>query len=508
MVSGFEPGAVALSSESVSQFGKSGLTRNQESGKQDEVVAATSVLVEAGIISGTNDVQVGAVSASAGEDRLVSEKVSAARKGLSDSLIYQENEEEFKAKIRSGGAATTPGIHSVDEVDEALSRKDPRSRIAIENSASTVRANEGNPVLGTAPLEADESKVLKTQSKMAMVDAKGDKSWDPAHGKDEMLKSKDFNQEEIKSKEFSKEGGKTIVNPGIATAPDVEFGLEKADRLGMVGVDDLAVAKAVEDNDDGLIMSAVEFDPKAKPPLIKNRRFRLYAILGIVVAIGAIAAGVVIATSGNSDTVLLTSAPTFSPTVAPTASFVLDLRERLSNIVGDSSLAPQNVYEAATRWIYEVDPQNLNEESPTFLQRYVLALFYYATSNVGMEPWRSCNPPAPGESEDCVFSNFTGVSAVNQEFQIFYNDEPAKRWLSGVDECDWPGVFCFENQVVGLRLRGLGLSGPLPIELQLIDLLSYLGLHYNELSGTIPKQIAALKNLYALELHGKSFEAN
>ena len=50
---------------------------------------------------------------------------------------------------------------------------------------------------------------------------------------------------------------------------------------------ELAVAIAVEEDEGvGYIASAVEYDPNSKPPLFKNRRFRLYGCFGFLILLG------------------------------------------------------------------------------------------------------------------------------------------------------------------------------------------------------------------------------
>ena len=71
-------------------------------------------------------------------------------------------------------------------------------------------------------------------------------------------------------------------------------------------------------------------------------------------------------------------------------------------------------------------------------------------------------------------------------------------WLSGASLDQWHGVTTnAQGRVIGLRLSGNGLSGPIPAALGNLSALAVLDLGDNELSGTIP---VALGNLTALEL--------
>ena len=72
---------------------------------------------------------------------------------------------------------------------------------------------------------------------------------------------------------------------------------------------------------------------------------------------------------------------------------------------------------------------------------------------MGQSPWRSCNPPGPGESDTCTFTEFG--RAENNE--VIYIDRPDRiRWMSSQNECDWQGVICGSSTVVvGLRMGEL-----------------------------------------------------
>jgi hypothetical protein len=74
-----------------------------------------------------------------------------------------------------------------------------------------------------------------------------------------------------------------------------------------------------------------------------------------------------------------------------------------------------------------------------FVQRYIMAYFYYATTANG--PWLTCNPVVGNESEFC-YLKLSGE-----------NEIAATRWLSPVHECQFAGVICNDkNHIVGLKL--------------------------------------------------------
>jgi Leucine rich repeat len=79
------------------------------------------------------------------------------------------------------------------------------------------------------------------------------------------------------------------------------------------------------------------------------------------------------------------------------------------------------------------------------VQRYVLAVLYYSTYNVENPYWNE----AKGHTR-------TGwTSSLN--------------WMSSENECDWEGVTCEGEAVVGILLREHKMSGTLPLELAFVS---------------------------------------
>jgi hypothetical protein len=215
----------------------------------------------------------------------------------------------------------------------------------------------------------------------------------------------------------------TSANQGITTVLGTEY--------GMIGPTGLAVAVAVEEEDDMFIPSAIEYDPDAKPPIYKNRRFRLYAFLALFIIVVVAAGASIAATLGNKP-----SEP--SPTPAPTTiRESLGIEPTIELIVGSELLDdPESPYSKALHWITFDDPQELSPADPNLIQRYTAAYLYFATTVDG--PWRTCNPPKnpDTDSPDCVYKKLVNL------FPESFEDKPSKAWLSSADECDWAGISC------------------------------------------------------------------
>lgn len=218
---------------------------------------------------------------------------------------------------------------------------------------------------------------------------------------------------------------------------DLEYGVCDDDDYGLNGSSNnkykgLAVAFAVQDEDEDMyIPSAVEFDPDAKPPTYKNRRFRLYACLAIIVVIvGTITASVGITLTPQTD------AGSVIPDEVLPYRATLGIRESIERIVGSEKLDDLNSpYRKALDWIQDVDPLTLTPNDDNFLQRYLAVYFFYATSV--KHPWSGgCNPPVNDEDESCFYQRLSSLDPVT------YTDIPWKRWLTKQFECTWAGIYC------------------------------------------------------------------
>jgi hypothetical protein len=214
--------------------------------------------------------------------------------------------------------------------------------------------------------------------------------------------------------------------PSDRNSSDLEYGAYDGKTTNESG---LAVAMAVhEDEEDAYLPSAIEFDPDAKPPAYKNRRFRLYACLAIIVVI----VGTVTASVG----ITLTQDVYVEPIVELPYRATLGIRENIERIVGGEKLADLNSpYRKALDWIQDVDPLTLTPNDSNFLQRYLAVYFFYATTT--KNPWTGgCNPPIAGEDESCVYKRLSSLDPVT------YTDIPWKRWLTKQFECNWAGIYC------------------------------------------------------------------
>jgi len=217
--------------------------------------------------------------------------------------------------------------------------------------------------------------------------------------------------------------------------------------------DSLAVAMPVEEDDeDAFLPSAVEYDPDAKP-MIKDdgrrRRFWLYGSLAIFIVIAAIIGGSVggsLAKKNDHSNLPVQTLPPSSPREG------LGIQSLVSDVVGGQMLIdPSSPYSKALNWITFDDPQQLTPDAPNFVQRYLAAYLYFATTTDG--PWTSCGPPTNASdmspnNEHCTWQYLAQFNPPA------YNTPTAIRWLTNYSECDWAGLDCDSHgQVIQIDLR-------------------------------------------------------
>jgi len=283
----------------------------------------------------------------------------------------------------------------------------------------------------------------------------------------------------------------TTADRGVVQEPDVEYGVYEPNEDG------LAVAVAVtEEDDDVFIPSAVEYDPDAKPPLHRNRRFRLYGFLAffalMACAVGA-TIGIVLGGKGDSASEI---------ELHPREQ--LGIRDLVTRLVGEEQVNRYNSpYKKAIDWIIYEDPHQLTPDDDRFVQRLIMAYFFYATS-VDM-PWKSCNPPNTTleESSSCFFEKLFSLRPPR------YSPEQAVRWLSGTHECEWVGVQCDRAmQVRSINLAGQEMTGPFPDGIVHLPLLQSITVPLNKWRGSIPSEMATMKHLVNFEVHFNELSGN
>lgn len=354
-----------------------------------------------------------------------------------------ELEDAAVAKTRADAGAVKHGAHaqlqnmqdatSAKARDEALRQKQgtvgaTAQLEVLQDAMLTKNANEAGAQSRLFSLE-DEVTTKNRNGALAQIDLLEDAAISKA-GIDPLDPTSKFDAD---AKGMGMIGGKK----DDLRPEQPEGGLE----FGAVS-DGLAVAIEVNDEDsvDEYIPSAVEYDPDAKPPIYKNRRFRLYAVLVsiVLIAIGA----------GTGVGVVMTKDDYNGPTMAPTSIREgLGIRQEVERAVGKEVLEnPASPYSKALEWMTFDDPNELEPEAPNFIQRYLLVYLYFATTTDRL--WETCNPPKEDEGVLCKFKKLVNIFPE----ELLFVD--SARWLSSAHECNWAGLFCDEEDV----LRAMDLS--------------------------------------------------
>ncbi|CAB9502048.1 receptor-like protein kinase [Seminavis robusta] len=139
----------------------------------------------------------------------------------------------------------------------------------------------------------------------------------------------------------------------------------------------------------------------------------------------------------------------------------------------------------ALDWIVFEDPLQLDPDANNLLQRFIVALTYFQTSQES--DWLYCGPST---TEETCWIHVHSLESLES------------RWLEGVHECQWAGIMCDrEKNMTQLHLRDNGLNGPLPTELASLPALEELDFMRNQLTGTVPSIYGSFCSLSVLRLH-------
>ena len=177
---------------------------------------------------------------------------------------------------------------------------------------------------------------------------------------------------------------------------------------------------------------------------------------------------------GERDTLPPTEEPTTEPATAPTATpgdRPGQILEALSAVSRPRDLNDVTTSQGrAAAWLIETDPRVLSASDPSLIQRYVLALLYYATGGGG---WTECFDGA--SNEDCGQGLFPDATS----------------FLSGSSECTWGywsgGEACNgSGELRAIQIPNNNLAGTMPSEIGSLERLETLELEQNALTGGLP----------------------
>lgn len=228
----------------------------------------------------------------------------------------------------------------------------------------------------------------------------------------------------------TKSGDVLIVNSGYQVNSRMNDDLEFGEFHMNVSENDVAVALPVHD-EDVFTPKAVEYDSDAKPSTNRRRRNGLYIFLTLSTAV----IGILGLTIGMAMTKTARKSDDSFIIQSPNRTSNMIYRAHITHFVSNEELDDiTNPYRKALDWITNTDPMLTKPDHPRFIQRYMLAYLYYATSV--KQPWVSdCAPSDGNNKNNCIhqmkLDKDRGVA-----------EKSAFRWLSAEDECEWAGLHC------------------------------------------------------------------
>jgi hypothetical protein len=156
---------------------------------------------------------------------------------------------------------------------------------------------------------------------------------------------------------------------------------------------------------------------------------------------------------------------------------------------------PTSPQARSLHWIMNDDGMALDIGSQEWIQRYIMASFYFAT---GGGNWDECNAPKDNSqaaiddaNEKC---NLSATQYSNGKNRVY----GTKAWLSPVSVCEWASTACHDadnskkGTISQIEFESNGLEGTLIDELVHLSNLQFLLLEKGKLTGNIPPKLGQL----------------
>ena len=157
---------------------------------------------------------------------------------------------------------------------------------------------------------------------------------------------------------------------------------------------------------------------------------------------------------------------------------------------------PTSPQAQALHWIMNDDGMALDIDSPEWVQRYIMASFYFAT---GGGDWDQCNAPKDNSQAAIDEANDKCTLSATQYNSGKKHVYGTKAWLSPVSVCEWASTACHDDTdnskkdtISQIEFESNGLEGTLIDELAHLYNLQFLLLEKGKLTGTIPPKLGQL----------------
>ncbi|KAL7451305.1 hypothetical protein ACHAWC_003131 [Mediolabrus comicus] len=173
---------------------------------------------------------------------------------------------------------------------------------------------------------------------------------------------------------------------------------------------------------------------------------------------------------------------------------------------------PNSPQARALKWIMDEDAMGLDVKDEGWLQRYIMAAFYFATG--GGDNWKECNAPKDNSQAAIDAANEKcSLEATQYKIGKLERVYGTKAWLSPVPVCEWASLACHDTDdsrkgtISQIEFESNGLVGKLIPELAYLSNLQFLILEKGKLSGSIPPGLGELP-LIMLDLDYNELSGN
>jgi len=318
------------------------------------------------------------------------------------------------------------------------------------------------------------------------------------------------------------------VNPSNAYQEDIEMPIyPDLSGLDIAGAEQGGIQAFVADNVVDATGVAVLKSDEEEEKEVKRRQMKILICLGIVVSIILIA--VIVPTAllaGPEDVpVVITEAPSMAPSMmpssAPTSIEIPRTVEALTQYSTEESLRNANSPQGkAIAWLVNEDPYVIQEgltfRNPKYIQRYVLAVFYFS---LGGDDWEICNRA----DTDCSDDKKSWLSAYD-ECSWYLLDCNQEYYINTVDFCKLFRVvldscvsfnYCFlplpmfpitVNDVISIHTyKNIRLTGAMPSEFQYLTSVEKLLIPDMQLTGPIFDYVAGMSDLEIFSIPDNRF---
>ena len=170
----------------------------------------------------------------------------------------------------------------------------------------------------------------------------------------------------------------------------------------------------------------------------------------------------------------------------------------IEQIVNDAATANGwTVQDDALQWLIDDScdcGRTVCWDEAQYIQRYILATFYYSTNGDG---WETCSQP----------SNIRSQKQCRLGDRSQYANQKGFRWLTCNNECGWGGLSCklgdddgpIADDITRMDMAENNVGGQLPEEVAALNELQILSFEENKIGGSIPSEYSGLTKLLLID---------